>query len=100
MHNVERLRIRTGKPDAVIKDALESAKAAILARRYPYGDWPDDLPCRYHDLQYRIALAIIQKRGGDFETAHTENGISRTWASEGIPESLLSEVVPICKVIS
>ena len=99
MHNVERLRVRTGKPDAVIKDALESAKAAILARRYPFGDWPDELPCQYHDLQYRVALALIQKRGGDFETAHTENGISRTWGSEGIPHDLLAEIVPVGKVI-
>lgn len=41
MTNLERMKLRTGEPDeAVLLDCLESAKSAILARRYPYGDWP------------------------------------------------------------
>lgn len=99
MDNLERLKLRTGEPDeAILKDCLESAKAAILARRYPYGEWPDELESRYLDLQFRCALAIYNKQGGEFETAHTENGVSRSFGSEGIPQELLMEVTPMAKV--
>lgn len=101
MDNLARLKLRTGEPDEVIlEDCLESAKAAILARRYPYGEWPDELESRYLDLQFRVALAIYLKRGGDFETSHSENNVSRSWASEGIPQELLLEVTPKAKATS
>lgn len=41
MTNLERMRLRTKEPDdAVLMDCLESAKSAILSRRFPYGGWP------------------------------------------------------------
>lgn len=41
MTNLERMKLRTGEADeAVLIDCLESAKAAILSRRFPYGNWP------------------------------------------------------------
>ena len=52
------------------------------------------------DLQFRVALAIYNKQGGEFETAHTENGVSRSYGSEGIPQELLLEVTPMAKVTS
>lgn len=99
MDNLARLKLRTGEADeAILEDCLESAKSAILARRYPYGDWPDELEVRYLDLQFRVALAIFNKQGGEFETAHTENGVARSYGSEGIPQELLLEVTPLAKV--
>ena len=54
MDNLARLKLRTGEADeAILEDCLESAKAAILARRYPYGEWPDELESRYLDLKLR-----------------------------------------------
>ena len=99
MDNLARLKLRTGEPDeAILEDCLASAKSAILARRYPYGEWPDELESRYLDLQFRCALAIFNKQGGEFETAHSENGVSRSFGSEGIPQELLMEVTPMAKV--
>lgn len=95
MDALERLKLRTQEPDdAVLMDCLESAKAAILARRFPFQDWPDELEHRYLDLQYRIALAIFNKEGGEYEISHSENGVSRSYSSEGIPVELLNEVTP------
>lgn len=95
MDVLERLKVRTGEADEVLlNDLLESAKAAILVRLYPYGNGSETLPERYSDLQYRIALAMYSKEGAEFQTAHTENSISRQWASEGIPKELLSEITP------
>lgn len=99
MDNLDRLKLRTGEPnEAILIDCLESAKSAIMARRYPYQEWPDELESRYLDLQFRCALAIYNKQGGEFETAHTENGVSRSFGSEGIPQELLMEVTPMAKV--
>lgn len=96
MDNFERLRLRTGEQnDPVLLDCLESAKAAILARRFPFGDWPDELESQYTDLQYRIALDLYNKDGAEGELSHTENGISRGYESSWISEQLLQEVTPM-----
>ena len=100
MNNLERLKLRTGEPDeAILEDCLESAKAAIMARRYPYQEWPEDLESRYLDLQFRCAMDIYAKIGAEGQNAHTENSISRTWESSWISESLLQEVTPVAKVV-
>lgn len=100
MTPLERMQLRTNEPDErILVDCLESAKNAILSRRYPFGSRPSELPDKFLDLQFRIGLAIYNKDGGDYEINHTENGISRSFASEGIPESLLSEITPLCGVV-
>lgn len=93
---LERLKVRTEETnETLLNDLLDSAKAVILARRFPYGDGTEQLEARYEDLQYRIALALYEKEGAGFQTAHSENGVNRAWKSEGIPESLLAEVAPM-----
>jgi hypothetical protein len=78
---------------------LESAKAVILSRRFPFGDYPEDIEPRYKDLQIRIAVEMFAKRGAEGETAHSENGISRTYASSNVSEDLLREITPKAGVI-
>lgn len=95
MDNFDRLKRRTGEvSDDLLEDLLETAKSAILTRRFPYSDWPDELEPRYTDLQFRIALALYNKEGGEFETMHSENGVIRRYDSEDIPAALLAEIVP------
>lgn len=96
MDNLERLKKRTNEPDdALLEDLLESAKAAILARRYPFQDWPETLEKRYEDLQFRIAMDLYAKIGAEGQTGHTENSISRQWESSWISAELLAEVTPV-----
>lgn len=100
MDNLERMKLRTGESNiAVLRDCLDSARAAIMARRYPYGDWPEELESRYLDLQYRIAIDLYNKTGAEGQLGHTENSISRTWESSWISEQLLQEVVPVAQVV-
>lgn len=100
MDNLSRLKLRTGEPDeAILADCLESAKAAIMARRYPYQEWPDELEGRYLDLQFRCAMDLYNRIGGEGELSHSENGISRSYESSWISESLLQEVTPVAKVV-
>lgn len=101
MDNLARLKLRTGEPDeAILEDCLESARSAIMARRYPYQEWPDELESRYLDLQFRCAMDLYNKIGAENEIAHSENGISRSYESSWISESLLQEVTPIAKVVT
>jgi hypothetical protein len=102
MTQLERLRIRiTGKDisDEELEDILESAKAVILSRRFPFGDFPEDIEPRYKDLQIRIAVEMFNKIGAEGETAHSENGVSRTYSSASVSEELLREITPKAGVV-
>ena len=101
MTQLERLKIRITENvnDVELEDILESAKAVILSRRFPFGDYPEDIEPRYKDLQIRIAVEMFAKRGAEGETAHSENGISRTYASANVSEDLLKEITPKAGVI-
>ena len=96
MTQLERLKIRITEntTDEELEDILESAKAVILSRRFPFGEPPADIEYRYKDLQIRIAVEMFAKRGAEGETAHSENGVSRSYASAGVSEELLSEITP------
>lgn len=97
--NLDRLKKLTGEPDdELLQELLQQAKEAIMGRRFPYHPWPEELEPQYGGLQVQIAHAMYNKLGGDYEISHTENGVSRTWASEGIPQELLARVTPLCKV--
>lgn len=100
MDNLERLKLRTGEADeTILTDCLESARAAILSRRYPYHDGTASLEQRYVDLQFRIALDLYNKIGAEGQMSHSENGIARTYESSWVSEQLLKEVTPYCGVV-
>ena len=97
---LERLAKRTDEADeAVLEDMMESAKSIILGRRFPYGDWPDEVEPRYQDLQLRIAEDMYNRIGASGQVAHSENGISRTWGAEWVSEELLNEITPVVGVV-
>ena len=101
MTELERLKIRITEKvdDSVLLDILESAKAVILSRRFPFGEHPTELENKYKDLQIRIAVEMFNKQGAEGETAHSENGISRSYASAGVSEDLLKEITPKVGVV-
>ena len=101
MTQLERLKIRITEKvsDNELEDILESAKAVILSRRFPFGEQPEEIEPKYKDLQIRIAVEMFNKRGAEGETAHSENGISRSYASSNVSEDLLKEITPKAGVI-
>ena len=101
MTQLERIKIRiTEKVDDVeLEDILESAKAVILSRRFPFGEQPTEIEERYKDLQIRIAVEMFNKRGAEGETAHSENGVSRSYSSASVSEELLREITPKAGVV-
>lgn len=84
--------------DEVLTAYLGIAGDAIIKRAYPFDDSRDRVPERYSLLQVQIASALLYKRGAEGELSHSENGVSRTYADDGVPESLLSQVMPFVKV--
>lgn len=101
MTQLERLKIRITEnvSDEMLTDILESAKAVILSRRFPFGEQPTEIEDRYKDLQIRIAVEMFNKQGAEGETAHSENGVSRTYSSASVSEELLREITPKAGVI-
>ena len=96
---LERLKMRTGETDEqLLSDCLDSARNAILARRFPYQEWPEDVPPQYVDLEFRVAMDLYNKIGAEGQLGHSENGVSRTWDSSWISKQLLQEVTPLVGV--
>ena len=101
MTQLERLKIRITEnvSDIELEDILESAKAVIMSRRFPFGEQPAEIEAKYKDLQIRIAVEMFNKRGAEGETAHSENGVSRSYASANVSEDLLKEITPKAGVV-
>ena len=101
MTQLERLKKRIPEEvnDDVLEDFLESAKAVILSRRFPFGEQPTEIEPKYKDLQIRIAVEMYNKQGVEGQTSHSENGVSRSYASANVSEDLLKEITPKVGVV-
>lgn len=84
----------------IINACLELAKSTILNKRFPYLDKkPTEVEDQYKSLQIEMAIEIYNKIGAEGETAHSENGISRTYENTGVSQHLIDKIVPFCGVI-
>lgn len=85
--------------DDVLISYLSIAGRKIINRAYPYDDEITEVPRRYGYLQCEIACYLLNKRGAEGQTAHSENGVNRSYESADVPESMLSEVIAHVGVI-
>ena len=95
------LKALVGESDTeeVLLAYLNIAGRKIINRAYPYGTEETEVPTRYDFLQCEIAAYLLNKRGAEGQTAHSENGISRSYESADVPESMLGAITPFCGVI-
>lgn len=100
------LRVMVGQPndsdewsDEVLESYLQIAGEKIINRAYPYDDTVTEVPRRYGVLQCEIACYLLNKRGAEGETSHSENGINRAYENADVPESLMSNVTPFVEVM-
>jgi len=77
---------------------IEIAEGEVFRRAYPLGEFPEELPHEYDWLTIQIAQALYLKAGAEGESAHDENGIRRNYTTDGIPQSLLRQIVPVAGV--
>lgn len=86
--------------DEVLSTYLKLAGMKIIAKAYPYKTDVTEVPVQYDLLQVEIAAYMLNKRGAEGETSHSENGISRSYENADIPDSMLKAITPYCGVIS
>lgn len=84
--------------DEVLSTYLKLAGSKILSKAYPYDDTVTEIPVKYEYLQIEIAAYMLNKRGAEGQTSHSENGISRTYENADIPASMLKAVTPHCGI--
>lgn len=78
---------------------LDNAGEIILNQLYPFDEnWDTGaeltVPARYLNLQMRMAVVLLNKRGADGESMHIENGINRHYGAADIPADMRREIVP------
>lgn len=86
-------------PDEVLSTYLDFAGSKILAKAYPYQNDVTEVPEQYSYLQVEIAAYMLNKRGAEGQTSHTENGVSRNYENGDVPASMLKAVIPHCGVV-
>lgn len=98
---IQTVRMLTSQDESVdiVHGYLDIAAAEIICRAYPFEHDVTDVPSKYDMLQCKIAAYMIQKRGAEGQTAHTENGVSRTYEDADLPASLLCQIIPYAGVI-
>lgn len=82
----------------VLSTYLTLAKGVVLSRAYPYTE-VDTVPAKYDTVHVEIAAYMLNKRGAEGETAHSENGVSRSYEDGDIPPTLLRRILPMAGVI-
>ena len=85
--------------DEILLTYLNISGQKIINRAYPYDNTVDVVPRKYEMLQCEIAAYLLNKRGAEGELTHSENGISRSYESADIPNSMLDIITPYCGVM-
>lgn len=85
--------------DRYAEHYIDVAKAAVLSQLFPYGgaEW-EMVPTVHHPRTVEIAVYLVNRRGAEGETSHSESGTSRTYESAGIPRSYFAGMAPMVGV--
>ena len=91
------VRSMTDDDNESLNDICLNAYLEILNRLYLKRSGDEVLPAEYELLQCEIAAYLINKRGAEGETSHSENGINRSYESGDVPESMLKSIIPFAE---
>ena len=86
--------------DDVISAFLTIAGHKICRIAYPFDDTAVVVHMKYETLQVEAACYLLNKRGAEGQTSHSENGISRTYENADLPDSMKRIIVPMAGVVS
>ena len=90
----------TGETDEkVLATYLSLAGEKICRRAYPFDPDNTIVPRQYAGLQVEIAVYLLNKRGGEGEIRHGENGVDRSYENGDVPDSLMRQIVPVASVV-
>ena len=80
--------------DEVLSTYLKLAGRKIINRAYPYDSSVTEVPAQYDTLQCEIAAYMLNKRGAEGQTSHSES-----YENADVPSSMLKVVTPHVGVI-
>lgn len=100
MTNIERLKIRL--PEATeeeLQDLLASAEDVILSRCFvslssATSEDKISVLAMYNEKVLNAAVVIFNMRGVEGQTAHSENGVNRSYAEAGGLKPILESITP------
>lgn len=80
----------------IIEDLIETSKNMALSLKYPFmEDYTDmSVPKKYENWQYRCCLELYKLAGKEGITSYSENGLSWSKLTDGLPKQLLEEIIP------
>lgn len=102
VEKIARVKLKCNETDdAVISVALLSAGEELSAAFGIFDETgKEDFLNKYGAVQVNAAAYYLNKRGWDFQTAHSENGVNRSFETGGLPDSILRMIPPQAKVFS
>lgn len=86
-------------PD-ILSTYIDQAGDIVLHYAFPFDDTQTEVPVKYQRVQADIAVYLLNKRGAEGQTGHTENGISRRYENGDIPVTILRRIMPMVGVVS
>lgn len=103
MTDIEQLKMLehlTGETETdILSTYLSLAKNVVVTKAYPYGSGEEEVPAKYEGVMLEIAQYMLNKRGAEGETSHSENGIQRVYEDGDIPPTLLRRITPLVGVL-
>ena len=96
------LKITDDTEDDLLSLFLSLAEKKVLNKRYPFGYTDEEKATaieKYSDVVMDIAIFLYNKQGAEGQTAHSENGISRSYENAGIPDSFVQDIIPVAKLV-
>lgn len=103
MTDAEKLQMvksMTGETDeGTISTYLSIAGNKVCRKAYPFDPAVTVVPEQYAHIQVEITVYLLNKRGAEGQTAHGENGISRSYEDGDVPPTLLRDIIPFAAVM-
>lgn len=100
VEKIELVKAMTGETNEnTVSAYLGMAGNKICRKAFPFDPTVADVPEQYEFTQVEIAVYLLNKRGAEGETAHSENGISRSYEDGDVPPTLLRQIVPMAGVL-
>lgn len=100
VEKIELVKAMTGETNEnTVSAYLGMAGNKICRKAFPFDPTVTEVPEQYGFTQVEIAVYLLNKRGAEGETAHSENGISRSYEDGDVPPSLLRQIIPMAGVL-
>ena len=85
--------------DEILFDEIEHAIEAVNDRRHFISTDQKLFEDKYKGIVIRLVICSFSKMGAEGQLAHSENGVSRTYAGASeFPNDILKEIVPLGRI--